>query len=135
VSDRRVQVLAEATRKRTEDAEKAVSQAIRKARSAADPVTVSGIAADAGVSTDFIYKHPVLRSQVEALRRSRARTQPSAGHPADADAAESTLVRRLTQQLAQIRKEHREQIAEMRAALEAAHGELLTLRRRLGDET
>jgi hypothetical protein len=86
------------------------------------------------VSTDCIYKHQTPRSQVEALRRSRARAEPTAERHADADAAESTLIKRLTQQLARVRKEHREQIAELCAALEAAHGELLTLRRRLGDE-
>ncbi|WP_257153701.1 hypothetical protein [Streptomyces lunaelactis] len=36
--------------------------------------------------------------------------------------------------MAQIRKQHREQITELRAALEAAHGELLVLRRRLQDD-
>ncbi|MGI5291397.1 DUF6262 family protein [Nonomuraea polychroma] len=133
MSDRRIQALADATRKRTENAEKAVEQALRRARSASGPVTIARIAAEAGVSTDFIYKHQVLRPQVEALRRSRAGATPTASHPADTDAAESTLIRRLTQQLAQTRKEHREQITELRAALEAAHGDLLVLRRRLDD--
>ncbi|MFD9486713.1 hypothetical protein [Streptomyces sp. NPDC059991] len=85
-------------------------------------MTIAGIAADAGVSTAFIYKHPALRPQVESLRRSRTGRVPAQDRLADADAAESTLIRRLTQQLAQIRKEHREQITELRSALEAAHG-------------
>jgi thioredoxin-like negative regulator of GroEL len=51
-------------------------------------------------------------------------------HP-DIDAAAGTLVRRLTQQLATTRQRHREQVAELRTALEAAHGELLELRRQL----
>ncbi|MBB6414450.1 hypothetical protein [Streptomyces sp. AK010] len=96
-------------------------------------MTIAGIAADAGVSTDFIHKHTVVRPQIEALRRSRAGTAAAPDQPADADAAESTLIRRLTQPLAQVRKEHREQIAELRTALETAHGELLVLRRQLAD--
>jgi hypothetical protein len=48
-------------------------------------------------------------------------------------AADSTLVRRLSQQLADTRRRHREEIAELRRALEAAHGELLILRRQLAD--
>ncbi|NBM17986.1 hypothetical protein GUY61_20710 [Streptomyces sp. GC420] len=96
-------------------------------------MTIASIAADAAVSTDFIYKRPVVRPQVEALRRTRAGTVQDRTQPADADAAENTLIRRLTQQLAQIRKEHREQVAELRTALETAHGELLALRRRLAD--
>lgn len=131
--DRRVQALAAATRNRRERAEKAVEQALRRARSTTGPVTIAGIAADAGVSTDFIHKHTVVRPQIEALRRSRAGTAAAPDQPADADAAESTLIRRLTQPLAQVRKEHREQIAELRTALETAHGELLVLRRQLAD--
>jgi hypothetical protein len=96
-------------------------------------VTIAGIAA-AGVSPDFIYRHRTLRPQVEALRQARAtaRTSSPAIDP-DASAADSTLVRRLTQQLAQARREHREQVTELRTALEAAHGELLLLRRQLAD--
>jgi hypothetical protein len=136
MADRRTQALATATRQRTERAEKAVEKALRQARSAPGPVTIAHIAAAAGVSADFIYKHPVFRPRIEALRRSRTAASPRAdGHTdADAEAAESTLIRRLTQQLAQIRKQHREQITELRAALEAAHGELLVLRRRLQDD-
>ncbi|MGW2370190.1 hypothetical protein ACWCZ5_32100 [Streptomyces sp. NPDC001667] len=115
MTDRRTQVLADATRQRRERA-------------------IAAIAADAGVSTDFIYKHPAIRPKVEDLRRSRAGTVPSTARPADADAAESTLIRRLTQQLAQARKQHQEQIAELRTALETAHGELLVLRRQLADQ-
>lgn len=51
--------------------------------------------------------------------------------PSDLDAASSTLVRRLGQQLADARRKHREEVAELQAALAAAHGELLALRRQL----
>lgn len=48
------------------------------------------------VSTDFIYRHPPLRSEVEALRRARNRPAPGGpGQDPDANAAASTLVRRL----------------------------------------
>lgn len=135
MSGRNVEVLAAATRRRRESAEKAVQKALREARKTTGPITIAGIATAAGVSTDFIYRHSVLRPEVEALRR--ARSDASAGqasHP-DIDAAASTLVRRLTQQLATTRQRHREQVAELRTALEAAHGELLQLRRQLHDKS
>ncbi|GLY86083.1 DUF6262 family protein [Actinoallomurus iriomotensis] len=134
MNDRRVEVLHAATRRRRENAEKAVQKAIREAHKTSAPITITAIAAAARVSTDFIYRHLVLRPQVEALRRSRRTAGPEpADHP-DAEAAESTLVRRLTQQLATERRKHREEAAELRAALEAAHGELLILRRRAEEQ-
>ncbi|MEV6871515.1 hypothetical protein [Amycolatopsis sp. NPDC051128] len=125
-----VTALAEATRRRRQNAEKVVESALREARTLRAPVTFAGIAAAAEVSTDFIYRHPELRSQVEGLRRARSGSPArDAGEQVDADAASSTLVRRLSQQLADTRRKHREAIAELRRALEAAHEELLVLRR------
>jgi hypothetical protein len=128
------QALAEATRRRRVNAENAVRRALREARKTSAPVTVASIAAAARVSTDFIYRHPELRPQVEALRRARS-SHTSAKPAADPDmaAADSTLVRRLSQQLAAARRQHRQEVAELRQALEAAQGELLLLRRRLAD--
>lgn len=128
MSERSTQALAAATRRRRENAEQAVQKALRQARKTRSPVTVAAIARAAGVSTDFIYRHPALRPQVEALRQGRP--SPPDAQP-DAGAAESTLIRRLTQQLAAERHKHREETAELRTALETAHGELLTLRRQL----
>jgi hypothetical protein len=51
----------------------------------------------------------------------------------DTPAAASPLVRRLTQQITRERAEHRAELSRLRAALEAAHGELLQLRRQLDD--
>ncbi len=126
MSQRSIQALTDATRTRRETAERAVQKAIRQARKDQQPVTVAAIARAAGVSTDFIYRHPELRPQIEALRqRHQAPAAP------DAAGAQSTLIRRLTQQLTDERRKHREETAGLRAALQTAHGELLTLRRQL----
>ncbi|WP_327118843.1 hypothetical protein OHB12_11605 [Nocardia sp. NBC_01730] len=134
MTDRRTEVLADATRQRTYRAEKAVEKALAQARNTGGPVTIAGIAASAGVSSDFIYRHPTLRPRVEALRRANSPARTGVDIPADAHAAESTLVRRLTHQLATVRRQHQQQVAELRAALEAAHGELLLLRRSRDDQ-
>ena len=44
----------------------------------------------------------------------------------------SSVVRTLTAQLTELKRRHHEEVATLRRALEAAHGENLELRRRLG---
>ncbi|WP_127354858.1 DUF6262 family protein [Actinacidiphila soli] len=129
---RSIEALTEATQRRRKRAENAVEKALAQARSTHTPVSVASIARAAGVSTDFIYRHPALRPQVEALRRSRRlATRDEAVHDPDTEAAASTLIRRLTQHLATDRSKHREEVAQLQAALAAANGELLALRRKL----
>ncbi|MDT0470144.1 DUF6262 family protein [Streptomyces gibsoniae] len=127
--NRSVEALTTATRRRRERAENAVEKALQEARKTRNPVSVTSITRAADVSTDFIYRHPVLRPQVESLRRARRDAVPDDAHPRDTEAAASTLVRRRTQQLATERRKHREDVAQLQAALAAAHGELLALRR------
>lgn len=110
-----------------------MTMALREARKDNAAVTFSGLAAKAGVSTDFIYRHPQLRRQVEELRRTRGQASRNPLIGDDTDAADSTLIRRLSQKIVDLRRHHREQTAELQRALAAAHGELLQLRRRLTD--
>jgi hypothetical protein len=131
---RSLEALRAAARRRTEQAEQAVTRAVRTARRSGEPVSITGLAAAAGVSPDFIYNHPGLRAQAEALRGNRRPVPGNPGQPcADADAAAGNLVRALQQQLAQQRRAHREETAELKAALAAALGENLALRRRAAE--
>ncbi len=126
-----VAALAGAAARRRERAERALREALDTARAAGTPVTIAGLAASAGVSTDFIYRHREFRPQAEALRRVRW----SARVGGDAtDAPGGSLVRRLSRELSEVRRKHYREIAELRRALEAAHGELLALRRRLDSD-
>ena len=129
-----IQALIDAARRRSSTAEQAVHKALRQARKDTSPITVKGIAMAAGVSTDFIYRHPELRTQVETLRRSR-RPAPSkaAVKGSDTETASSTLVRRLAQELTDARRKHHEEVGELRRALEVAHGELLMLPPHVGE--
>jgi len=130
---RSIEALQEATRRRHQTAEKAVAAALREARKANTPITFTRLAAAAGVSTDFIYRHPGLRAQVEALRRVRNSPGGKTHRNADTDAAESTLVRTLSQELVELRRKHHEEVTKLQQALAAAHGELLELRRQLAE--
>ncbi len=94
-----------------------------------EQVTFRGLAARAGVSLDFLYRNAGIRSRIEHHRTARpARPEPAAV-PGGEHA--SSVVRTLTAQLADLKRRHREETAELRQALEQAHGENLLLRRRL----
>ena len=101
------------------------------------PVTFRGLAAAAPVSLDFLYPSPALRQRIEQLRaqphqrRRPARRRRRRPEPAGARATSSP---RSPAQLTQLKRRHREEIAELRRALQAAHGENLMLRRRLGQQ-
>lgn len=96
-----------------------------------DAVTFRGLAQAAGVSLDFLYRHPDLRRRVEQLRaQQRATPAPVADKP-DPDQP-SSVIRTLTRQLTDLKRIHREETAQLRQALEAAHGEIIDLQRRLG---
>jgi hypothetical protein len=97
-----------------------------------EPVTFRGLAARAGVSLDFLYRNAGIRSRIEHHRTARP-ARPAPADDADEPGGEhaSSVVRTLTAQLAGLKRRHREETAELRRALEQAHGENLLLRRRL----
>ncbi len=106
------------------------------------PVTFRGLARHAGVSLDFLYSSTALRQRIQQLR-DQQRTQPgrttSRGDTTGADLAgvaspetTSSVAATLTAQLTDLKRRHREETARLRRELEAAHGENLLLRRRLG---
>jgi hypothetical protein len=104
---------------------------LRQMRRRGDPVTFRGLAQTAGVSLDFLYRTPEIRSQVEQLR-ARQRAMPAARKPAPGPDQPGSVIRTLTTQLTDLKRRHRDEISALKQALEAAHGENLELRRRLG---
>lgn len=81
----------------------------------------------AGVSHSFLYTHPNLRKRIEHLRsQHRPALQP---HPTPD--SESNIVLSLTAEITHLKKRLRDETAELRKALEQAHGENLELRREL----
>ncbi len=108
-------------------AEDGLAQMLRRG----DPITFRGLAQTAGVSLDFLYRTSEIRSRVEQLRARQQATPPP---PAQAPGPDQpgSVIRTLTAQLAELKRQHRKEISTLRQALEAAHGENLELRRRLG---
>jgi hypothetical protein len=111
-------------------AEAALDRLVR----AGQPVTFRGLAAAASVSLDFLYRNPAIRQRVEHLRTQQQALPAPAGHPATRAEQPGNVVAALAGELAQLKRRHREQVAELQRALQAAHGENLMLRRRLGQQ-
>jgi hypothetical protein len=107
-------------------------QGLREMIRRGEPVTFRGLAQTAGVSLDFLYRTSEIRRHVEHLRAQQHTSQPPRPAQADPDQP-SSVVRTLTTQMAELKRRHREEIQTLKAALEAAHGENLQLRRRLGE--
>lgn len=82
---------------------------------------------EAGVSHAFLYGNADLRGRIERLR-SQARPKPS---PPEETGSDNTIIQALTSQITHLKKQHRDENAALRAALEQAHGENLELRREL----
>ncbi|MET3709274.1 outer membrane murein-binding lipoprotein Lpp [Arthrobacter sp. UYEF6] len=95
------------------------------------PVTFRGLAKTAGISLDFLYSTTDIRRRIEQLRAQQETTTPAATGRGDTDEP-SSVVRTLTAQLADLKRRHRDEVHQLREALEVAHGENLQLRRRLG---
>ncbi len=108
-------------------------QGLREMLRRGTPITFRGLAQTAGVSLDFLYKTSDIRRRVEQLRDQQRRApQPARIERIDPDDP-SSVVRTLTAQLTEVRRRHREEVAALKAALEAAHGENLEMRRRMGE--
>lgn len=94
------------------------------------PVTFVEVARRAGVSTDFLYRQPALRSTITSLRTT---TRPAAAgeRHVGPDDSTSAAVRALAARVKDLQTRHRAEVAALQQALAAAHGENLMLRRRL----
>lgn len=95
------------------------------------PITFRALAQAAGVSLDFLYRHPKLRGRVEQLRAQQQNRPPTPTQRVDSDQP-SSVIRTLTAQLAELKRRHRDEALALQQALAASHGENLELRRRLG---
>ncbi|WP_436739828.1 DUF6262 family protein [Streptomyces sp. BBFR102] len=122
--------LQQATRARTEKADKRARAALTQLAKAAEPVSFTAVARKAAVSTAFLYKHPELRTLIER-HRTKSGPVPDVRSPEVGTSSTSAAVRALSARLAQEQRAHHQEVTQLRKALEVAQGENLTLRRRL----
>lgn len=124
--------LRAAAARKSEHATERADAALRALIKRGEAITFRGVATEAGCSPDFLYNSPTLRLRIEHLRAQQQATPPPRPRPAVADGpATSNVVRALSAQLAALKKQHHNEVDALNAALSAAHGELLQLRREL----
>jgi hypothetical protein len=123
--------LRQAAARKSAAAQARAEQGLREMLRRGEPITFRGLAAVAGVSLDFLYRTSEIRRRVEQLRDQQQAAPPTAATRAEPNRPGS-VVRTLTAQLAELKRRHRDEIRALNQALEAAHGENLELRRRLG---
>lgn len=119
----RIAALRQAAAAKRDAAVARAETGIRTLTKTGQPVTFRAVAAAGGVSVDFLYRHPELRTRIERLRGHQS--APAAQAPSR-DQAASSVVATLTARLTELRRE----LAETKTQLATAHGELLALRRR-----
>jgi hypothetical protein len=124
------QHLRDAAHQRHEQSLQRASNALTALSAAGTPITFASVARKAGISTDFLYRQPTLRSKIQQMR-SQPHTPNTA--PADETAAtsQSAPVRALSTQLKELRRRYHTDTATLRQALAIAQGENLALRRKL----
>ena len=124
----RIATLRQAAAAKRDAAAARAETGIRALTKTGQPITFRAVAAAGGVSVDFLYRHPELRARIERLRGHKP--APS-GHtpPGEPRSHASSVAATLTARLTELRRE----LAETKAQLAAAHGELLALRRHPGN--
>ena len=126
------ELLAQAAARKRQAARDRADAGIRALLKAGAPITLEAVATAGHVSKDFLYRTTDLRNRIQDLRsRTAGMRAPLPNEPAAATST-SNIVRTLTISLRDERARHRAEISELKAALEAAHGELLRLRRHPG---
>ena len=108
-------------------------EAVRAMARAGDTVNFATVSRRAGVSSDFLYSVPELRSTIAQLRRPGPRQAVPVSTAALDTPSTSSAVRALSSQIKAERKAHREEVSALKAALESAYGEILRLKRRIRD--
>lgn len=112
--------LVAAAARRHADAHQRAQETIRAAHTAGQRVSVSALAAQAGVSRAFLYAHPDL---ADAARHVASQATPAPGLTRVERSSEASLRTKLDV-LTQRNKELRIENADLRRRLEIAHGAL-----------
>jgi hypothetical protein len=126
-AERRTEVLRQAAQAKRTAATKRAEVALRQLIKTGAEINFRAVSNAAGVSVDFLYRHPELRARIEHLRCG----QQHGPSPTAAAQQPGRDDRRVLVALTARLREARGEIAELKVQLATAHGELLALRRQL----
>ncbi len=122
MSDERTTAIGAAASRRTTNAEARVRAVLAASAKSGTEASFVAIAAEAGVSRQFLYTRPELRAEIERLRAQAVPRLPSR-RSADSDSARARL-RAALEDKQRLRDENR----RLKEELAIAHGELRELR-------
>jgi hypothetical protein len=128
-ADRRVDALRKAAQDKRNQAIQRAEKGIRQLLKDGKEINFRTVARAAGVSLDFLYSHPDLRTRIQTLRAQATNT--ASAKREDEPPGEGTVIHTLTQSLRRERIARREEVHDLEQKLAAAHGEILRLRRTL----
>jgi hypothetical protein len=120
--------LRASVRRRHEQTLERATAALARLSAAGRPITFAAVARERHVSTDFLYRQPVLRLKIQQLRTTNRRMPEDLPAPT---ASPSAPVLALSSQLKDPKRRHHREVTELKNALAVAHGENLALRGRL----
>jgi hypothetical protein len=102
---RRIDVLKDAARRKSEDKTKAAQAALKRLIKRGEPITFQAVQREAGVSHAFLYNNQQLRAQIEHQRRQRR----PALNPASADPdGQNNIVVTLTAEIARVKTQRQD---------------------------
>ncbi|GAB3855091.1 hypothetical protein GCM10028801_10250 [Nocardioides maradonensis] len=128
-----IEHLKQAAADRSKAAEDRVRSALTTMGRTAVPISFAAVAREAGVSTDFLYRHPQFRRAITEMRQANKGTRrgPTTDTVLAEDDSSGGTVRALAALLREMKARHRDEVARLNNALAAAHGDNLLLRRRI----
>lgn len=121
--------LRAAAQRKSENATKRADTAIRQLVKNGEQITFRGVARTSGCSLDFLYSSNDIRPRIEHLRGQQQGAQPPPETSGTQPASASGVVRTLTAQITELKQRHHAETQQLKAALAAAQGEILVLRR------
>lgn len=123
--------LSQAAKDRSTQTEKQAKAAIRRLNQEKKPITYASVAQEAGVSRNYLYKHPELRAQIEKLKTSTHTNRPIQAAP---DTGQKNIVAALRLKIRNMETQHQNEIKSLRNELKTANqriekltGQLITL--------
>ncbi len=125
------QHLREAAHRRHEQATERATAALARLSAGGAAISFARVAREAGVSTDFLYRHPQLRQRIQQMRTPNTGNAHTLNSEGGTPPGESAPVRALSAQLKELRRRHHDEVSALQNALAVAQGENLALRRKL----
>lgn len=110
--------LNQAAKDRAAEKEKQARVAIRRLNREKKPINFATVAQEAGVSRNYLYKHPELRAQIEKLKTSTHTNRPLQATP---DAGQENIVAALRLKIRNMETQQQNEIKALRNELKAAN--------------